>query len=79
MVVKAKQQMAPTYLALSSDRIMWKSTGNKWEVAAVDLIGTDPCLTDGDQPIFPSDHFGVVCTLAYNTEDSTPKIGRAHV
>jgi tyrosyl-DNA phosphodiesterase 2 len=44
------------------DRVLFRSKNSEWKPEQIRLIGTTPVHT-GTPSVFPSDHFGLVCTL----------------
>ncbi len=48
------------------DRILLRSAGSVLQPRAVELLGTHP-VVEGPEPVFVSDHFGVVATLELST------------
>lgn len=52
------------------DRVLLK--GHRWAASDIDLLGTEPIHVDLPR-IFPSDHFGVLCTLVRSAAAHAPE------
>jgi len=58
--------MLQGYEQMRYDRILLKSQTNSWKPLSIELIGNEPIkeISKDDEPIFPSDHFGLMMKIA---------------
>jgi hypothetical protein len=62
--------MLKKYEQMRYDRVLFQSSRGNWDAGCIEMVGLDQIENlrreDGTTPLFPSDHFGLLCHFRRN-------------